>query len=350
MGAVWSALLVGGGLAGALLIWLLRDKGRKGDAEREEDAALGKAASPGGDQSGGSGLSPGPSRREPITKPEHLQESNGCLVSETKGPGSVQEAAWRLQSPPGEHGDRDNSRQRAPFGWFPDTQSPAPSAAGGYVEASGNESRESRIGEWGFQKGQELPAQAAPCFAETLPSGSLLVDSGTDDVSLAQLDRQDSEDWEMVSRHSSWGDIGLGGSVEAPTLSPSQGTDYGRNTLAEASGQEVVVKTKRIVVMTSEPQQVSIRFQVHYITSTRVQFVAVTGDHERLGRWTSYLPLQYSSGGLWSRSVSLPAETVVEWKFVVVENGEITRWEECSNRLLEIGREDALVHKCWGIH
>lgn len=262
----------------------------------------------------------------------------------------MQEAAWRPQSPPGEHGDSDNSRQHAPFGWFPDTQSLAPSAAGGYVEASGNESRESHIGEWGFQKGQEPPAQAAPRFAETLPSGSLLVDSGTDDVSLAQLDRQDSEDWEMVSRHSSWGDIGLGGSVEASALSPSQGTDYGRNTPAEASGQEVVVKTKRLVVMTSEPQQVSIRFQVHYITRTRVQFVAVTGDHERLGRWTSYLPLQYSSGGLWSRSVSLPAETVVEWKFVVVENGEITRWEECSNRLLEIGREDALVHKCWGIH
>ncbi|XP_036269085.1 starch-binding domain-containing protein 1 [Pipistrellus kuhlii] len=335
MGAVWSALLVGGGLAGALLIWLLRDKGRKGDAEKEEDAALG------GDRSGGSGLSPGPSRREPITKPELLQESNGCLVSETKGPGSGQEAAWRRQSSPGEH---------APFGWLPDTQSLSASATGGYVEASGNESRESRTGEWGFQKGQELPANAAPCFAETLLSSSLLVDSGEDGAGLAQLDRQDSEDWEMVSRHSSWGDIGLGGSVEAPTLSPSQGSNSGRNPLAEASGQEVVVKTRRPVVMTSEPPQVSVRFQVHYITSTRVQFVAVTGDHERLGRWISYLPLQYSSGGLWSRSVALPAQTVVQWKFVVVENGEITRWEECSNRRLEIGREDALVHKCWGIH
>ncbi|XP_036192915.1 starch-binding domain-containing protein 1 [Myotis myotis] len=349
MGAVWSALLVGGGLAGALFIWLLRDKGKKGDAEREKDAAIGKAASAGGDQRGGSGLSPGPSRREPITKPEHLQESNGCLVSKTKGPGSMQEAAWRLQSPPGEHGDRDNSRQHAPFGWFPDTQSVATSAIGGHVEASGSESHESLMGEWGFQKGQEVPANAAPCLAETLPSSILLVDRGEDDVSLAQLDRQDSEDWEMVSRHSSWGDIGLGGSLEAPTLSPNQGADYGRNSLVEASGQEVDVKTKRIV-MTSESQQVSVRFQVHYITSTRVQFVAITGDHERLGRWTTYLPLQYSSGGLWSRSVSLPADTVVEWKFVVVEKGQVTRWEECSNRLLQVGREDTLVHKCWGIH
>ncbi|ELK37102.1 Starch-binding domain-containing protein 1 [Myotis davidii] len=75
MGAVWSALLVGGGLAGALFIWLLRDKGKKGDAEREKDAALGKAASAGGDQSSGSGLSPGPSRREPITKPGAVPSS-----------------------------------------------------------------------------------------------------------------------------------------------------------------------------------------------------------------------------------------------------------------------------------
>lgn len=255
-----------------------------------------------------------------------------------------------VQSPPGEHGDRDNSRQHAPFGCFPDTQSLATSATRGCVEVSSNESHESLVEEWGFGKGQELPAKAAPCFAETLSSSSLLLGSGNNDVSLAQLDRQDSEDWEMVSRHSSWGDIGLGGSVEALPLSPNQGTDYGRNTLVEASGQEVDVKIKRIVVTTSEPQQVNIRFQVHYITSTRVQFVAVTGDHERLGRWTCYLPLQYSSGGLWSRSVSLPADIVVEWKFVVVENGEVTRWEECSNRLLKIGRKDALVHKCWGIH
>lgn len=68
MGAVWSALLVGGALAGALFVWLLWGKGKKGSAE-EEDAALGKAAAGGGDRSGGGGPSPGPSRRELVTKP-----------------------------------------------------------------------------------------------------------------------------------------------------------------------------------------------------------------------------------------------------------------------------------------
>lgn len=283
---------------------------------------------------------------------EHLQESNGCLVSEAKGPGSAQEAAWRLRSPSGEPGDCDNSRQHVPFGRFPDTESLAASAtgySGGCRETSRNES----IGERGVQKGQETSANTAPCFAEKLPTSNLLMDRGKEEVSLAQLDSQDSadqEDWEMVSRHSSWGDIGLGGSLEDPVLNPNQGMDCGKNTLMETRGQEVDVKTKREVAKTSESQQVSVRFQVHYITSASVQVIAVTGDHEKLGRWNTYIPLQYSKGGFWSRSVCLPADTVVQWKFVVVENGEVTRWEECSNRFLETGHEDKLVHKCWGIH
>ncbi|XP_019479021.1 PREDICTED: starch-binding domain-containing protein 1 isoform X1 [Hipposideros armiger] len=343
MGAVWSALLVGGGLAGALFVWLLRDTGKKRDAKQERDASLGEAVAAGGDQGGSGGL---------ITKPEHLQESNGCLVSETKVPGKVQEAAWRMQSPPGEDGDYGESRKHAPFAWLPDTESRAPSATGN-SEVLRNESCESRIGEWGFQKGQETPAQAAPCFAEKLPSSNLFMDKAKEEGSLERLNSQDSadqEDWEMVSRHSSWGDIGLGGSLEAPVLSPNQGMNYGGSTLVDTRGQEVDVNTKRGAAMSSESQQVSVRFQVHYITSKGMQFIAVTGDHERLGRWNTYIPLQKSKDGLWSRSVSLPANVVVEWKFVVVENGEVTRWEECSNRLLETGHKDKMVHKCWGIH
>lgn len=353
MGAVWSALLVGGGLAGALFIWLMRDTGKKRGAKQEKDASLGEAVAAEGDQDGSGGLSPGPTRLELITKPEHLQESNGCLVSETKVPGNVQEAAWRLQSPSGEDGDYGNSRERVPFEWFPDTESLAPSAAGNsrrYSEVSRNESCESHIGEWGFQKGQE---KAAPCLAETLPSSNLFMDRAKEGGSLESLDSQgpaDQEDWEMVSRHSSWGDIGLGGSLEAPGLSPKQSMDYGRSTLVDTRGQEVDVKTKRAVAVSSESQQVTVRFQIHYVTSTGMQFIAVTGDHEWLGRWNTYIPLQCSRDGFWSRSISLPANTVVEWKFVVVENGEITRWEECSNRLLETGHGDKTVYKCWGIH
>lgn len=70
MGTVWSALLVGGGLAGALLVWLLRDgpgePGKDADAEQQENTPLGEAAAPEGDQGGGGG---GPSKRDSVTKP-----------------------------------------------------------------------------------------------------------------------------------------------------------------------------------------------------------------------------------------------------------------------------------------
>ncbi|XP_045645978.1 starch-binding domain-containing protein 1 [Ursus americanus] len=352
MGTVWSALLVGGGLAGAIFVWLLRDTGKESDAE-QKDAPLGEAAAPGGDQGGGGGLSPGPSRRELVTKPEHLQESNGCLVSETKGHGNLQEAAWRPQSPSGKDSDCDGSREHVPSGRFPHTESLAASGnSRGYSEVSRNESLESPIGEWGFQKGQETLAKVASCLAEKLYSSNLVIDRGKE-VSLAQLsnqDRADNEDWEVVSTHSSWGDVGLGGSLEAPVLSPNQGLDCGRNTVMEPRGQEVDVKQNKIVGVSSGSQRVSVRFQVHYITSTDTQFVAITGDHESLGRWKTYIILQRSKDGFWFRSVPLPADTVVEWKFVLVDSGEITRWEECSNRFLDTGREDKVVQKWWGIH
>ena len=278
------------------------------------------------------------------------------MVSKTKGPGDLQEAAWRLQSPSGEGSNRDNSRAHVPSGQFPDTQSPATSETGNSrsdSDVSRNESLGSPVGEWGFQKGQEKSAKAAPCLAEKLPSSNLLLDRAKEEVSLAQSDsrdRADHVDWEMVSRHSSWGDVGLGGSLESPVLSSKQGKDYDRSSLVEARGQEVDVKPKRAGAVSSESHQVSVRFQVHYITSAGVQCLAVTGDHESLGRWNAYIPLQCSKDGLWSRSVPLPADAVVEWKFVVVENGQVTRWEECSNRFLETGHEDKVVHKWWGIH
>lgn len=70
MGAVWSALLVGGGLAGALFLWLLRGDpgapGKDGGAEPQEGAPLEEAAAPGGGPGGGGG--PEPSDPELVSK------------------------------------------------------------------------------------------------------------------------------------------------------------------------------------------------------------------------------------------------------------------------------------------
>uniref|UniRef100_A0A2K5CT38 Starch-binding domain-containing protein 1 n=1 Tax=Aotus nancymaae TaxID=37293 RepID=A0A2K5CT38_AOTNA len=332
MGAAVRFLLVGGGLAGALCrLAAAGGSGTRGDGDAD--------AAPGGDQ-----------KWQRIATEEHLQESNGHLISKTKDLGSLQAAACRLQNPSREV--CDNSREHVPSGQFPDTDA-ATSETGNsrsHSEVSRNESPESPMREWGFQKGRETSAKAATCFAEKLPSSNLLTNRAKEEMSLSHLnsqDRVDPEEWEMVSRHSSWGDVG---SLEAPVLSPNQGMDNGRSTLVEARGWQVHGKTEKVAVMPAGSQQVSVRFQVHYITSTDVQFIAITGDHECLGRWNTYIPLYYSKDGFWSHSIFLPADTVVEWKFVLVENGGVTRWEECSNRFLETGHEDKVVHAWWGIH
>ncbi|XP_042534371.1 starch-binding domain-containing protein 1 [Dipodomys spectabilis] len=346
MGAVWSALLVGGGLAGALFVWLLR--GDPGDAEPRKGAPPGEASAPGGDQEdGGGGLSPGLCKQELITKPEHLQESNGHLISASKGLDNLQEAMCAQKNLCGADGNK--ARQHCPAAQILDTHTLAASETGnsaGYSEALRNKSLESHGEERSFQKGQMTPASAATCFGKKLSSSDLPVDR-VEGVSHAQLDSQapaDQEDWEVVSRHSSWGDVGLGGSIESSGLNVSQGMDCD-NTCVELRGWEADGK-----VRSSDSQQVSIGFQVHYTTSTGAQFLAVTGDHESLGGWKTYIPLRNHKDGIWSHSLFLPADTVVEWKFVLVENGKVTRWEECSNRLLETGHEDKVVHRWWGVH
>ncbi|XP_004596281.2 starch-binding domain-containing protein 1 [Ochotona princeps] len=329
MGAVWSALLVGGSLAGALFAWLLRgspgDAGISRGAEPDKEAPARETATPGGRPGGGdsSGLSPGPGKRELDSKAEQYQESNGSLISETRDLGRLQETAWQQQNATG--------------GVHTGSQEPVPSANGSSGSHSGSQSLESPRGEWRFQHEREVLAKAG----QQLPSSKTPVDSI--EVGVTQLDSQGAadQDWEMVSRHSSWGDIGLGGNLE-------QGTEGGWN-FVEAGGREADVKPGRVVAASAEAQQVSIRFQVHYVTSTDVEFIAVTGDHEHLGRWNTYIPLHCNKDGLWSHSVLLPADTVVQWKFVLVENGGVTRWEECSNRVLETGRGDQVVHRWWGI-
>ncbi|XP_004617943.2 starch-binding domain-containing protein 1 [Sorex araneus] len=334
MGAVWSALLVGGGLAGALVVWLLRGPGDPGRAEMEQDAPPAEAAEPGG----GDPRSPGPCRRQLDSKTDPLQGGSERLGSEPQGSGKG--GASQLQSPSGE--DCEGSRAHVPSGRAPDTDS--------LVHEVGNARSflDSSRGERGFLKGQDAATTAAPCFVEKLPSVDRAAAAG-----LARLDSQelaDAEDWEVVSRHSSWGEIGLGGSLEAFVVSPNEGLDDGRDIFVEVKDQAEEVKTDRAVAVPPGPERVSIRFQIHYIPSTDMQALAVTGDHESLGKWNTYVPLQAGQEGLWSQSVSLPADTGVEWKFVVVENGRITRWEECSNRFLETGFEDKVVHKWWGTH
>ncbi|XP_047426288.1 uncharacterized protein stbd1 [Mugil cephalus] len=116
-----------------------------------------------------------------------------------------------------------------------------------------------------------------------------------------------------------------------------------------ATVDESTESNKRVVAVQPMPQNVNVTFRIHYLTQSPYQKVAITGNQQELGNWKDFIPLERDGDGHWSTVVSLPAESHVEWKFVVVDKGAVCRWEECGNRLLDTGYGDELlVHKWWG--
>lgn len=129
--------------------------------------------------------------------------------------------------------------------------------------------------------------------------------------------------------------------VPPPTEVPQTGTLF---------ADESMEHYKKVVAVQPMPQNVNVTFRVHYDTQSPYQTVALTGDHPDLGSWKGFVPLEKVEEGHWSAVVSLPADSHVEWKFVLLDKGEVCRWEECHNRLLDTGSgDDVLVHKWWGL-
>ncbi|KAJ7327219.1 hypothetical protein JRQ81_016978 [Phrynocephalus forsythii] len=142
----------------------------------------------------------------------------------------------------------------------------------------------------------------------------------------------DHEEWEVVPEHSAWGGDGA------------------RKSSTEDASCKDLDQARRVAAVSPMPQTVHVLFRVHYITHSEAQLIAITGDHECLGQWQHYVPLRCDKYGFWSDSVVLPVDTRVEWKFIVVENGKVRRWEECDNRVLTTDHQDRVAHKWWGYH
>ncbi|XP_034997320.2 FK506-binding protein 5 [Hippoglossus stenolepis] len=123
-----------------------------------------------------------------------------------------------------------------------------------------------------------------------------------------------------------------------------------RQTRALSAVDENTENNKKVVAVHPMPQYVNVTFSIHYLTRLPYQTVAITGNQQELGNWKDFVPLERAKDGHWATVVSLPAESHVEWKFVLVEKGEVCRWEESGNRLLDTGSGDELtVHKWWGL-
>ncbi|XP_061849221.1 starch-binding domain-containing protein 1 [Colius striatus] len=166
------------------------------------------------------------------------------------------------------------------------------------------------------------------------------------DRSKEQLDQPaekrdlDHEEWEVVSEHLAWEEAGKNGSME-----DSDSKEWEQGDCPDGD-----LKAKQVAAVPPMFQNIHVTFRVHYITHSDAQLIGVTGDHECLGQWHSYVPLKYDKDGFWSESISLPVDTKVEWKFILVENGKVRRWEECNNRTLITEYEDQTAHQWWGYH
>ncbi|XP_021387286.3 starch-binding domain-containing protein 1 [Lonchura striata] len=147
----------------------------------------------------------------------------------------------------------------------------------------------------------------------------------------------DHEEWEVVSEHLVEGKDG--------SMEDSDSKEWEPGDCCDGD-----LKAKRVAAVPPMFQNIHVAFRVHYVTHSDAQLIGVTGDHECLGQWHSYIPLKCDKDGFWSESISLPVDTRVEWKFILVENGKVRRWEECGNRTLVTEHEDQIVHQWWGYH
>uniref|UniRef100_A0A3Q3XQZ6 CBM20 domain-containing protein n=1 Tax=Mola mola TaxID=94237 RepID=A0A3Q3XQZ6_MOLML len=133
---------------------------------------------------------------------------------------------------------------------------------------------------------------------------------------------------------------------ERSAVTVTTSTDLPPSTLSDENTEN----NKRVVAVQPMPQKVNVTFRIHYFTQSPYQMVAITGNQPELGNWMGFIPLERAMDGYWTAVVSLPAESRVEWKFAVLDKGEVCRWEECGNRLLDTGYgDDLLVHKWWGL-
>ncbi|XP_053111406.1 starch-binding domain-containing protein 1 [Hemicordylus capensis] len=312
LAGLWPALLVA--LVAAFIAWLWY-----GSSDGKEEKAAAGASPPRGEQT---------EEREtllPAAK-EPLQGNFECLVSEIKpmDVSSPQEPVANQLGPPGEHGAPDVPRESPEA--EPVVQQPTTPLMN-YKEYLSSEAFCQPATASEPPQSQEADTCGVDTLGETAAPWVQHEERCKEQLQHSSVDH---EEWEMVPEHSAWGD------------------GVGKSSAEDASKD--LEQAKRVAAVSPMPQTVHVTFRVHYITHSEAQLVAITGDHECLGQWHHYVPLRCDKEGFWSDSVVLPVDTRVEWKFIVVENGKVRRWEECDNRTLMTEHEDRVAHKWWGYH
>lgn len=171
-------------------------------------------------------------------------------------------------------------------------------------------------------------------------------------------DKNEISIMDAIMDNNEWLNVGGPEFKDLPWLTPTAASTDEKQTQWEKEGQvktglakeDEELANKRVATVPPLSQVVNVTFRIHYITFSPSQLVAITGSLQELGAWESFVPLHRAKDGFWANTITLPVESQMEWKFVLVEDGRISRWEECGNRHLFLTSqdEDVYLDKCWG--
>ncbi|XP_055651524.1 starch-binding domain-containing protein 1 [Falco peregrinus] len=314
---LWPALLVG--LLAALVAWFWYG-GRDGRGEEGGRAAAGEGPRGARSQAAAAGEPPGSGEPE-------LRGAEAAALALPRGPGEDPAAVAGKEHNHVRSSELLEVERQLPKRGATDPREHPPAGTHG--------------GPAGEQRAQVGSASEGWCTNSAGASDDVCKDASEERPGQPAESRDlDQEEWEVVSEHLAWGEAGKNSSVE-----DSDSKEWDQGDCPDGD-----LKAKRVAAVPPMFQNIHVTFRVHYFTHSDAQLIGVTGDHECLGQWHSYVPLKYDKDGFWSESISLPVDTKVEWKFILVENGKVRRWEECGNRTLVTEHEDQMVHQWWGYH
>ncbi|XP_037248566.1 starch-binding domain-containing protein 1 [Falco rusticolus] len=314
---LWPALLVG--LLAALVAWFWYG-GRDGRGEEGGRAAAGEGPRGARSQAAAAGEPPGSGEPE-------LRGAEAAALALPRGPGEDPAAVAGKEHNHVRSSELLEVERQLPKRGATDPREHPPAGTHG--------------GPAGEQRAQVGSASDGWCTNSAGASDDVCKDASEERPGQPAESRDlDQEEWEVVSEHLAWGEAGKNSSVE-----DSDSKEWDQGDCPDGD-----LKAKRVAAVPPMFQNIHVTFRVHYFTHSDAQLIGVTGDHECLGQWHSYVPLKYDKDGFWSESISLPVDTKVEWKFILVENGKVRRWEECGNRTLVTEHEDQMVHQWWGYH
>jgi alpha-amylase len=124
----------------------------------------------------------------------------------------------------------------------------------------------------------------------------------------------------------------------------------GSATTSPTTSPTTAPTTSPTTAPTTSPATVSATFN-EYATTTTGTNVYVVGNVSALGNWDPASAVALSSSGypIWSGTVTLPAGTAVEYKYIKKDSSGNVTWESNANRTITTGTAAVTYNNSWNV-